>query len=211
MPNADIVTPVWPSQQTGRLVTGCARNPGRRSIAAIGHVRTFLLMQPTMPTTHPGGDLGHRFLKPQEATARSRWGRSRLPRAEEGWRCPIDRRDPPPRHAPSGKRGAWTPSHPSRARPSPRYPLSNRSRNKPRTRSGSQFWSITVRRSFFSAANLDAGLPIPSISTQGYQFRTNCGQSSDRAIEAEAGPLRARMDCDVCHVLPMSLKDSPAA
>ena len=77
MPNADIVTLARLAQQTCPLVTACARSPGRRSIAAIGHVRIFLLMQPTMPTTHPGGDLGHTSLKPQEVLARYRWGRTR--------------------------------------------------------------------------------------------------------------------------------------
>jgi len=41
-------------------------------IAATEHVRTFLLMQPTMPTTHPGGDPRHTFLKPPEVIARYR-------------------------------------------------------------------------------------------------------------------------------------------
>ena len=33
-------------------------------------------MQPTIPTTHPGGDPRHTFLKPQEVIARYRWGRT---------------------------------------------------------------------------------------------------------------------------------------
>jgi hypothetical protein len=34
-------------------------------------------MQPTMPTSHPGGDPRHTFLKPQEVIARYRLGRTR--------------------------------------------------------------------------------------------------------------------------------------
>jgi hypothetical protein len=76
MPNADIVTSAGLIQQTCRLVTACTRSPGRRLVAGTGQVRTFLIMQPTMPTTHPGGDPRHTFLKPQEVIARYRWGRT---------------------------------------------------------------------------------------------------------------------------------------
>ncbi len=77
VPNADIVTPVWLIQQTCRLVTGCTRSSGWQLIAATEHVRTFLVMNPTMATTHPGGDPRHTFLKSQEVIARYRWGRTR--------------------------------------------------------------------------------------------------------------------------------------
>ena len=76
MPNADIVTSAGLIEQTCRLVTACTRSPGRRLVAGTGQVWTFLLMQPTMPTTHPGDDPRHTFLKPQEVIARYRWGRT---------------------------------------------------------------------------------------------------------------------------------------
>jgi hypothetical protein len=77
MPNADIVTRFWLIQQTCRLVTvrpgvGCWR-----LVAAPGRLRTFLVMNPTMMTTHPAGDPRETFLKAQEVIAKYRWGRTR--------------------------------------------------------------------------------------------------------------------------------------
>jgi hypothetical protein len=52
------------------------RSRSWRFVAASGHLPTVFVMNPTMSTTHPGGEPRQTFLKPQEVIARYRWGRT---------------------------------------------------------------------------------------------------------------------------------------